>query len=148
MTITDFSMSTKSFSTRILVDQSPREVFDAINTPRTWWHEGIEGSTDKLDAEFRYQYQDIHHCTMKITEMIPDQKVVWSVLDNFFNFTKDKHEWRGTKISFDISRKGDQTELTFTHEGLTPAYECFDICKNAWTGHIQDDLYNLITTEK
>jgi len=83
---------------------------------------------------------------MKITEMIPDQKVVWSVLDNYFSFTKDKHEWRGTKISFDISPKGDQTELTFTHEGLTSAYECFDICKNAWTGHIQDDLYNLITT--
>ena len=80
--------------------------------------------------------------------MIPGKKVVWLVLDNYLNFTKDKREWKGTKIVFDISQNGNQTLLRFSHEGLVPAYECFDICANAWTKYIQQSLYSLITTGK
>ena len=45
------------------VDQTPEEVFNAINNPRGWWSEEIEGSTDKLNDEFNYHYKDVHHCT-------------------------------------------------------------------------------------
>ena len=50
-------MSDKDFTTTISVDQSPEEAFRAINNVRGWWSENIEGSTDKLDAEFTYRYQ-------------------------------------------------------------------------------------------
>lgn len=83
---------------------------------------------------------------MKITEFIPNKKVVWDVLDNYFNFTRDKTEWIGNKIIFDISRTGDKTEVRFTQLGLVPNYECFDICSNAWGSYINGSLRNLITT--
>jgi hypothetical protein len=54
------------------------------------------------------------------------------VLDGYLNFTQDKTEWTGTDITFDISKKGDQTEVRFTHVGLVPEFECFDNCSNAW----------------
>ena len=139
-------MTTKDFSTSILVDQTPNEVFNAINNVRGWWSEEIEGSTDKLNDEFNYHYEDVHRCKMKLIEVIPGKKVVWFVLDNYFKFTKDKSEWTGTKIIFEIAEQDNKTLIHFTHQGLVPEYECFEICRDAWSNYIQNSLRSLIST--
>jgi len=139
-------MTTTDFTTTILVDNSPSEVFNAINNVRGWWSEEIEGDTNKLNEVWNYHYQDVHRCKMKIVEFIPNKKVVWLVMDNHFSFTKDKDEWKGNKIIFEISDKGNQTQLLFTQEGLVPEYECYDICEGAWNTYIQKSLRSLITT--
>lgn len=141
-------MKRQDFTTSIEVSQTPEVLFKAINNVRGWWSEAVEGSTDQLDGVFYYHYQDMHRCTIKVTELVPGEKVAWMVLDNYFQFTQDIHEWTGTSILFDISREGKQTTLRFTHKGLTPKYECYPICKDAWTTYIQSSLYNLITTGK
>lgn len=141
-------MATTDFTTTILVDNSAEEVFNAINNVRGWWSEEIEGSTDKLIDEWTYHYEDVHRCKMKIIELIPNKKVVWEVMDNYFSFTKDKSEWQGNKIIFEITEKENKTQLQFTQVGLVPEYECFDICQNAWGTYIQKSLYSLITTGK
>ena len=141
-------MNNQNFTSTLLVGQTPEEVFNAINNVRRWWSAEIEGGTEKLNDEFTYHYEDVHRCKMKLIEVIPGKKVVWLVTDNYFNFTKDKSEWKGTKISFDISKKGNKTQLRFTHLGLVREYECFDICSNAWGQYIQHSLRNLITTGK
>ncbi len=139
-------MTTQDFTTTLLVGQSPAAVFNAINNVRGWWSENIEGGTDNLNDEFIYHYKDIHYCKIKVIELAPDQKVVWLVLDNYFKFTEDKSEWKGTRIVFEISQKDGQTAIRFTHEGLVPQYECYEICRDAWTGYIQDSLRSLIAT--
>ncbi|MDR6569958.1 SRPBCC family protein [Chitinophaga ginsengisegetis] len=141
-------MTASDFNTILLADQTPAEVFNAINNVRGWWSENIEGGTTRLNDEFTYQFKDVHKCTMKLIEVIPDKKVVWLVLDNYFNFTEDKTEWTGTKIEFEISEKENKTQLHFTHRGLVPAYECYNICFDAWTHYINNSLRNLITTGK
>ncbi len=141
-------MTTTGFTTSIEVNASPVDVFNAINNVRGWWSEEIEGDTANLDAVFNYHYQDVHRCTIKIITSVHGEKVEWQVLDNYFSFTADKNEWKGNTIVFELAEHGDQTHLQFTHEGLVPEYECFDICQNAWTTYIQKSLYNLITTGK
>jgi hypothetical protein len=141
-------MQNQDYTTTFLVDESPEEVFSAITNPRSWWSEEIEGKTDELNAEFFYHYKDVHLSKMKIVDLIPNEKAVWFVIDNYFNFIEDKTEWKETKIIFEISTKGKQTQLTFTHHGLVPGYECYQICHDAWTSYIQGSLKNLITTGK
>lgn len=141
-------MKTQDFTTTLLVEQTPREVFNAINNVRGWWSEEVEGTTDKLHGEFDYHYKDVHRCKMKLIEFVPDKKVVWHVLDNYFNFTKDKSEWKDTKVSFEISEKDNKTQLRFTHIGLVPDYECFEICNEGWNNYINLSLRSLITTGK
>ncbi|MEO6219983.1 MAG: hypothetical protein ABIO81_06110, partial [Ginsengibacter sp.] len=141
-------MNTADFTTTFLVDQTPSIAFNAVNNVRGWWSEEIEGSTDKLNDEFKYHYEDVHRCQMKIIESIPDQKVVWLVMDNYFKFTKDKSEWKGNKIIFEITEKDSKTQLQFTQVGLVSEYECYNICKDAWTNYIQNSLRSLITTGK
>lgn len=141
-------MENQNFTISILVDQSPKEVFNAINNVRGWWSEEIEGNTEKLNDEFTYHYKDVHISKMKLIEVIPDKKVVWLVIDNNFNFTKDINEWKGNKIIFEIEQKDNKTQLKFTQVGLVPQYECYDICREAWSNYIKNSLRSLITTGK
>jgi hypothetical protein len=141
-------MNNQNFTTTFLVDQTPKKVFDAINNVRGWWSGEIEGDTDKLGAEFTYRYQDVHRSTHKITELVPGKKVVWHTTDSRINFVKDKAEWKGTDIVFEITKQGDKTELRFTHIGLVPAIQCYGECSGAWEYYINDSLRRLITTGK
>lgn len=141
-------MSTSDFSTVIQVEQSAEEVFNAIANVRGWWSEEIEGDSAKLNDEFNYHYEDIHRCKIRLTEVIPNQKIVWLVEQNYFKFTEDKTEWTGTKPTFEITEKDGKTALKFTHVGLVPDYECFQICRDSWTNYIQNSLKKLITTGK
>jgi hypothetical protein len=85
---------------------------------------------------------------MKLIEVVPRKKVVWLVVDNYFSFIEDKSEWKDTKVSFELAKKDDKTEVHFTHVGLVPEYECFDVCSNAWGSYINGSLRSLITTGK
>jgi hypothetical protein len=140
------AMTNQDYTTTFFVDHSPKEVFDTINNPRGWWSEEIEGATNKVGSIFKYQYKDVHHCRIKVTELIPEKKISWLVLDNYFNFTQDKSEWRGTRIVFDISKKGSKTKVRFTHIGLVPNYECYNVCRDAWGSYIKGSLRTLIIT--
>jgi hypothetical protein len=141
-------MNNQNFTTTILVDQSRSEVYKAVNNPRAWWSEDISGITDKTGEEWNYHFGDNHRSKMKTTEMIQDKKVVWLVEENYFKFTKDPSEWTGNQITFEISKLDDKTKLVFTQIGLVPAYECYAVCRDAWTGFVQKSLQSLITTGK
>jgi len=141
-------MKTSDFTTTISVDQTPQEAFNAINNVRDWWPGEIEGNTTKLNDEFSYRYKKMHYSNQKLVEVIPGKKVVWLVTESSLNFVENKSEWTGTKIIFEISEKGNKTQVRFTHQGLVPQFECFDACSNAWTDIIRDGLRGLITTGK
>ena len=142
-------MKTNDYTIAFVVDQSPAEVFDAVTNVRAWWSGEIQGRTDALGAEFTYRYKNLHSSTQRITELVPDKKVVWHVTDGYLSFVKDKSEWTGTDIVFDITARQDgKTELRFTHVGLVPAFECYGDCSGAWGFYINDSLRNLITMGK
>jgi len=142
------TMNDQNLTITFTVDQTPEQAFAAINDVRGWWSGDIEGSTDKLGDEFTYRYKDVHYSKQKITEFIPGKKVVWLVIDGYLGFVEDKTEWKGTRITFEVSKKGEQTEVRFTHVGLVPENECFDKCSNAWGFYISGSLRSLIATGK
>lgn len=140
-------MKSESFTTSFTLDQTPNEVLKAIsNVPG--WSGAIHGTADKLGAKFTYRYQDMHKSTQVVTEFVPGKKVVWHVTDAELTFARDKTEWIGTDIVFEIAKKGDKTELRFTHLGLVPAFECYGGCSGAWGSLVEGNLRNLIATGK
>lgn len=139
-------MENKDYSTAFLIDESPSKAFNAIMDFREWWSEEIEGHTDVLGETFFYHYKDLHLSKMKLIERVPNERLVYLVVDNQFSFVKDKTEWIDTKLIFDISKEGERTKVQFTHQGLVPTYECYEVCEDAWTSYIQGSLQSLITT--
>lgn len=141
-------MTDRSYTARFTVDQSPAQAYAAINDVRGWWSESIEGGSSRVGEKFKYHYEDLHRCEIQVREQIPNRRVVWHVLDNYFSFTEDRSEWKGTDIVFEIARKGEQTEIIFTHRGLVPEYECYDACSDGWGTYINGSLRALIATGK
>ena len=141
-------MKSQNYTTAFSVDKSPEEAFAAINNVRGWWSGEINGTTDKPGAEFTYRVADVHRSVQKITEFLPGKKIVWHVVDANLSFVKDKNEWKNTDIIFEISRKGDKTEVRFSHVGLVPDYECYKDCSNAWSMLVNGNLRKLIETGK
>lgn len=139
-------MKPNNYCASFTVTKTAGEAFEAIKNVRGWWSEDIEGSAGRLGAEFKYRYKDVHHCKVRIVEFSPPQRIAWLVLDNYFGFTTDKTEWKGTKIIFEIFPNGGRTEVRFTHFGLVPDYECYDVCTDAWSTYIKGSLRKLIAT--
>jgi len=141
-------MKSQDLTFSFTVQQTPAEVFAAINDVAGWWTGEITGVTDRLGGEFTYRYKDMHRSTQQITEWVPGKKVVWNVTQSNLSFVKDKHEWTGTDMVFEISRRGGKTELTFTHVGLTPNVECYGGCSKGWDYIINECLLAFITSGK
>lgn len=138
-------MKKSDFTTSFTVNQSPEEVFKAVNNVRGWWSASLKGNSTKLNDEFTYVYRDMHTSKQRLVEIVPNKKVVWLVSDSRLTFVNKKNEWDGTRISFDISSKEGKTELVFTHYGLIPSNECFEACSGGWMHYINQSLLPLIT---
>jgi hypothetical protein len=141
-------MKNTSFTSTITVSKPAADAFNAIKNFRGWWSEEIEGNTDKLNETFFYHYKDIHLCKMELIESVPGQRLVYQVVENDFNFIEDKSEWVNTKLVFELANENGHTSVRFTHEGLVPAYECYQVCNDAWSGYINNSLKQFIETGK
>jgi hypothetical protein len=146
-------MSKADYTTSILVEETPMNVFKAITNVGGWWQGEIKGSSARINDEFSYRMEEFHFSKQKVVELIPNEKLVWLVTESQLNFVKDKDEWTGTKIIFEISEvkgKSDshRTQIRFTHQGLVPKIECYGDCSNGWTGLIQKSLLSFITKGK
>lgn len=139
-------MKEQDYTHVITVNATAQEAFKNINSIKKWWTENLEGNSEKLGDEFTVRFGDVHTSTQKLVEVIPGKKIVWLVTDSQLNFIKDKQEWTGTKIRFEIVEKDNKTTIRFTHHGLVPEIECFDACSKAWGDYINNSLHNLVNT--
>jgi hypothetical protein len=135
----------QSYTTSITVDRPAREVFESIKDVRSWWNQDLTGESDRVGAEFVHEVKDIHRARIQVTELVPGKTVVWRVLENWMSFIDDQREWVGTEIRFDLTDADGGTKIRFTHVGLVPDYECFDVCDVAWSFYIQQSLRSHVT---
>ena len=139
-------MTDQSFTTTFSIDRSPQEVYDAINDVRAWWSAEVDGPTDVEGEEFTFRVKDLHRSLIRVTELAPGRRVVWTVLENHMSFVEDQTEWVDTQIRFDLTERDGGTGVTFTHVGLLADHECYDVCSKAWTYYLTESLPNLVTT--
>jgi uncharacterized protein YndB with AHSA1/START domain len=143
-------MTEHSFTTTLSVEATPDEAFAAINDVRGWWSRDVDGSTDTVGTTFAFRGnqdgRNVHRARIEVAELVPAERVVWHVVDNWMSFIRDQSEWKDTRIVFELSPRGDGTQIHFSHLGLVPTYECYDACFNAWTFFLQNSLRGLIAT--
>ena len=68
--------------------------------------------------------------------------------DESFSTTLAVTQSPGTDVVFEIARQDGKTAVHFTHVGLSPAQECYDVCSGGWSSLIKGSLRALITTGK
>ena len=141
-------MEDQNYNAVITVNKPVNEAFKSINSVSKWWSENLEGDSENPDGIFTIDFGNDSFVTHKLIEVIPDKKVVWLVTDCYLPWLNDKTEWTNTKMNFEISEKGDSTEINFTHIGLAPEVECYDMCVKGWDQYVKGSLYKLITESK
>jgi hypothetical protein len=140
-------MKKQNYTAIFLVNKGGLEVFKKINQVSGWWTENIEGSSGKLNDVFTVHFAETF-VRFKVTEFIPQKKVVWFVTDCYLHWLKDKKEWKGTQIVFEISEQKDAAQVNFTHIGLSPEVECYNDCVKGWDQYFKVSLFSLISQGK
>jgi uncharacterized protein YndB with AHSA1/START domain len=95
----------KDLSYKVLFSESPKKIFEAINNVRGWWSEELKGKSDKLGGKFTYKYKDMHESTQKISELVPNKKVVWKVSDARLYFLKIRLNGTAPKLFLKSKRR-------------------------------------------
>jgi hypothetical protein len=140
----------KDFSYSFTVKASAKEAMKKISQVDLWWAKKFEGKASKLNNEFSVYFgkPGDTFVNFKISEVIPDKKIIWLVTDCNLHWINDKKEWNGTECIWTLSEKDGKTKVDFVHKGVTPDSECYESCEPGWTHHIKDSLIKLIEKGK
>lgn len=124
-----------SFHYEMTVAASTASVFKSITEEIPgWWTRMFEGSANKQGDSFTVRFGPDVFKTMRIEEIIPNEKVVWQVTDSLINVPElnNKTEWIDTTIVWQLQPRDTNTTIQLTHLGLQPDIECYGICSAGW----------------
>lgn len=139
-------MKNENYHKTIMVNGSAKEAMKKIGMIDQWWRKDFKGTVEKLNDTFRVPFGEPSYVDFKVTEFTPSKKMVWNVTDCYLQWFQDKKEWNNTNLIFQLSEQNGKTKIDFTHEGLVPEIECYEICEKGWNGHI-DGLKNYINDD-
>jgi hypothetical protein len=137
----------KDYHCSFTADVPAKEAFEKIARVGDWWAVDFKGSAKKTGDVFTVIFGETF-VDFKISEAIPDKKIVWQVTDCNLHWIDNKKEWNGTEVVWEVSSDNGLTRVDMTHVGLVPGVECYEMCEPGWTHHIKDSLLKLITTGK
>jgi hypothetical protein len=140
-------MKQKDYQTSISVNATAKEAQEAINNVSEWWTKNFEGNANKLNDKFTVRFGKTF-VDFKISEVVPDKKIVWSVTDCYLDWLNDKKEWNNTDIVWEISGNGKATKIDMIHVGLVPEIECYNDCRKGWNFFVNESLLKLLNEGK
>jgi hypothetical protein len=140
----------QDFAYNFAVNASAKETMERISQVNLWWAKNFKGEAAKLNDEFSVYFggPEDTFVNFKISEIIPDKKVVWLVTDCNLHWIKDKKEWKNTEVIWTLTEKDGKTQVNFVHKGLTPESECYKSCEPGWTHHLKDSFVKLVDEGK
>jgi len=146
-TVGSMTKQQQDFSLGLTVKASAKETMQKISQIDSWWAKIFKGQAGKLNDEFSVYFGDTY-VNFRISEVIPDKKIVWLVTDCDLHWIKDRKEWKSTEVIWSLTEKDGKTQIDFVHKGMTPESECYESCKPGWTHHLKDSLLILIEKGK
>ena len=138
-------MKQPDYHSSITADIAPEEAFEKISRVSEWWGTQVEGKSRQLHdlSTVRFARGDMYK--LQIAEVVPNERMVWEVIDARQVWVKDPTEWVGTRIVWEISSQARGTQIDMTHIGLVPEIECYEKCTLGWDFLIKSSLSKFLT---
>jgi hypothetical protein len=133
------------YKVAIEVAKPQDDVFNHLVNIKNWWPEDFEGEDLKLNSEFILTIGDSHYSKNKVIEYDPNNKLVWLVTAS--NRKSDDFDWTDTKMIFELTPIGDNTQLKFIYDGVVLEDESdrlIQICDKT----IKEMFYNYLINGK
>ncbi len=140
-----------SFTLKVSIKGNTKQVFEAIShNVQDWW-----GNTDYPVSSIGDEFTTSFGSTFwkfKISEFEPNSKIVWNCIDAkhiHTGYDGIEKEWIGTSVEWkkEESIQG-KTLLYFTHNGLVPELNCYEICFPAWERFVTQSLKSFVENGK
>ena len=137
-----------SYTEKVLIKGSSQQVFDAISTHvQDWWgntNHPVMGVGDEFITSF-----DKTYWKFKISEFDSPTKIVWNCIDARHvhrGYEGIEREWIGTSVEWVLEegQSKKETLLHFTHNGLVPDLNCYEICTPAWEMFVTKSLKRFV----
>lgn len=133
-------MENKNYYRAILVNSSAEEAMKKISQIKLWWRKDFSDKAEKLNDKFTVPFGEHNgeksFVDFIVSEFVSNKKVVWKVTDCYLPWFQNKKEWNNTEVVFNLLEEDGKTKIDFTHIGLVPGVECYEVCEKGWDGHI------------
>lgn len=136
----------ENYQEKILVSASREDSFHAVATQMDkWWTKTTSGAFEKVGDKLTARFPpDYGHWTFEASVMNQGNRLEMTCVDAHHKVDGQPkeidQEWLGTSIIWQFETVGDKTEITMTHDGLTPTLNCWDICLDGWNHFFQNSL--------
>jgi len=117
----------KSIFHRLLIEMPVEHVYNALTTQEGlagWWTPETIAKPE-IGSTLRFSFGPTYFKEMKVEELKPYHKVMWSCLHA-------QEEWIGTKLTFELSPHPKGTILCFHHDGWANYTPEFASCSYDW----------------
>jgi uncharacterized protein YndB with AHSA1/START domain len=121
-------MATREIWHEILINASPRELFEAVtdvNKLAHWWTTDTRGES-RVGSKLEFWFSGFCGAVMEVTALEPDEVVRWHVVGG------GSTDWADTQVEFRILRNHDQTFLHFRHSNWCEHAHYFPHCSLGW----------------
>jgi uncharacterized protein YndB with AHSA1/START domain len=129
---------------RVVMSAPPDRVYSAIATKEglsDWWtRDGVRGDSKEGSKIEFYFGQPEPAAVMEVTRLDLDGQVSWSCVGG-------ADEWVGTKLTFDLTPKDDETVVLFTHADWRDPSDFMAHCSARWAYFLLS-LKSLVETGK
>ena len=140
-------MKNQDYQKTFTTETNAKKAFENIVNVGGWWTNSFKGSAKNVNDEFSVNF-GATWVKFKVVESIPYKKLTWLVTSCHLDWIKNKTEWDGTKIVWNISEENNKTKVEMTHVGLIPGVECYSNCESGWNQYTGESLPQLIATGK
>jgi len=114
---------------RVVMSAPLDRVYSAIATKEglsDWWtRDGVRGQASEGSTIEFYFGQPDPAAVMEVTRLSPDGNVSWTCVGG-------ADEWIGTRLTFDLTAKDDETVVLFTHADWRSPSEFMAHCSARW----------------
>jgi len=133
------------------INTTKEKVFEAATTGiNKWWGNVDNELVNKVGDEFSIFFEENTEWRFLISSLEKYNKVSWKCIyanHSFSGLKGIKEEWLNSEIDFEFKTiTDDEIELSFTHNGLTPNLNCYEICSAGWTHFIANSLKQFLET--
>ena len=125
-----------NYECTITTSLTPNRVFDALTKEMSNWWTDMSSMVNKIGDKTTAKFEDGTAWSFEVTSLEDDKLIeLYCYEANHIHpvtTPEMRTEWQHTTLRFEIIPKGDETEIHFTHIGLTPEVNCYDICCTGW----------------
>ncbi len=136
-----------NYTQSVQITGSKKGIFNALTLSIDKWWGDVDQPATKLGTTFKVSFGEAFW-VFKVIDFKENSVLTWECIKS--NQVHDglkgvKEEWLGTKLYWNIIEEDAKTtKIDFVHEGLVPAFNCYDVCAKAWDYFITDSLKSYI----